>query len=154
MSAPSLPNSSRKARAGTTREKPDTVLNPIEVSGEIDYTQLIEQFGTEHISAAQIARIEKITGKPAHPFLTRGIFFSHRDLDQILDAKERGETFFLYTGRRPSSGPMHMGHLIPFMFTQCLQEAFGCNLVVQITDDEKYLWNDLTILHSHSYGTP
>ena len=135
----------KESKGGGDTTDGESVLNPIEVSGEIDYTKLIEQFGTENISAAQIARIEKITGKPAHPFLTRGIFFSHRDLDQILDAKERGETFYLYTGRGPSSDSMHLGHLIPFMFTQYLQEAFGCNLVIQMTDDEKYLWKDLTL---------
>jgi len=38
-------------------------------------------------------------GLPVHRFLRRGIFFSHRDLDIILDMKERGESFYLYTGR-------------------------------------------------------
>jgi tryptophanyl-tRNA synthetase len=31
-----------------------------------------------------------------------------------------------------------MGHLVPFMFTQWLQEAFNVPLVIQLTDDEKY----------------
>jgi len=44
-------------------------------------------------------RIEKVTGKPAHPFLKRGIFFAHRDLVDILDCYEKGIPFYLYTGR-------------------------------------------------------
>ena len=41
-----------------------------------------------------------------------------RDIHLILDAYEKGEPFFLYTGRGPSSEAMHMGHLIPFLFTK------------------------------------
>lgn len=40
----------------------------------------------------------------------------------------------------PSSEALHLGHLIPFMFTQYLQEAFQAPLVIQLTDDEKALW--------------
>jgi tryptophanyl-tRNA synthetase len=43
--------------------------------------------------------MERLTGRPAHPFLKRGIIFAHRDLAEILDAYERGEPFYLYTGR-------------------------------------------------------
>ena len=35
----------------------------------------------------------------AHPFLRRGIFFAHRDLAEVLDAYEKGQGFYLYTGR-------------------------------------------------------
>jgi len=47
---------------------------------------------------------------------------------------------YLYTGRGPSSGAMHLGHLVPFLFTQWLQKAIRCPLVVQMTDDEKFLF--------------
>lgn len=33
-----------------------------------------------------------------------------------------------------------MGHLVPFMFTKFLQDALNVPLVIQITDDEKYLF--------------
>jgi tryptophanyl-tRNA synthetase len=36
-----------------------------------------------------------------------------------------------------------MGHLVPIMFTQWLQEAFDVPLVIQLTDDEKTLWRGL-----------
>jgi len=45
----------------------------------IDYMKLIKQFGSEPISPEQIAQIEQLTGKKAHPFLRRGKFFSQCD---------------------------------------------------------------------------
>ena len=76
-----------------------------------------------------------------------------RDLDVVLDAYERGEKFFLYTGRGPSSESLHVGHLVPFLFTQYLQEAFNVPVVIQITDDEKFLFkHDLTVEQCHRLG--
>ncbi|GJP74141.1 hypothetical protein CLOP_g4768 [Closterium sp. NIES-67] len=125
----------------------EQVVTPWEVSAEggIDYNKLIEQFGCQRLEPALIARMEKLTGARAHPFLRRGIFFAHRDFDKILDAVEKGERFYLYTGRGPSSEALHLGHLIPFMFTKWLQEAFKVPLVIQLTDDEKYLWKSMSV---------
>jgi len=75
-----------------------------------------------------------------HVMLRRGVFFSHRDLDLILDDWASGGGFFLYTGRAPSLG-MHIGHLIPFMLTKWVQEKFSVNVYIEITDDEKFLRN-------------
>lgn len=33
---------------------------------------------------------------------------------------------------------MHLGHLLPFIFTRYLQRVFKCPLVIQLTDDEKF----------------
>uniref|UniRef100_A0A915EC79 tryptophan--tRNA ligase n=1 Tax=Ditylenchus dipsaci TaxID=166011 RepID=A0A915EC79_9BILA len=62
-------------------------------------------------------------------------------LDKILDRFEKKKPFFLYTGRGPSSGSLHLGHLVPFMFVKYLQESFNVPLIVQMTDDEKFMWN-------------
>jgi tryptophanyl-tRNA synthetase len=112
----------------------------VESDGAIDYDRLVKDFGSELITAELIARIERVTGHRAHRFLRRGIFFSHRDLNQMLDLYEKGEKFYLYTGRGPSSESLHMGHVIPFHFTKWLQEVFDCPLVIQLTDDEKFLF--------------
>ncbi|KAJ9467333.1 Tryptophan--tRNA ligase [Diplonema papillatum] len=111
----------------------------------IDYDKLIEQFGCQKIDQKLLDRMEKLTGKKPHPWLRRGIFFSHRDLAKVLTMYEEGKSFYLYTGRGPSSEAMHMGHLIPFMFTKWLQETFDVPLVIQLTDDEKFYWKDLTV---------
>lgn len=91
------------------------------VDGEvqaIDYNRLIDQFGTRRITPELLERFETVTGHRPHILLRRGMFFSHRDLSSILDKYEKGKPFFLYTGRGPSSDSMHMGHMIPFMFTK------------------------------------
>jgi len=127
----------------------DDVVTPwtVESTSEkgVDYNKLIERFGSSKIDQTLIDRMEKLTGKPVHHLLKRGIFFSHRELEMILDCYEAKKPFFLYTGRGPSSEAMHLGHLIPFMFTKWLQDTFDVPLVVQMTDDEKFLWKDLTL---------
>ncbi|CAO1612556.1 unnamed protein product [Jaminaea pallidilutea] len=106
----------------------------------IDYNKLIKEFGTRHITPELLERFERVTGHRPHPLLRRGSFFSHRDLDFILDRYEQGKPFYLYTGRGPSSDSMHLGHLIPFLFTKWLQDVFDVPLVIQLTDDEKFLF--------------
>lgn len=120
-------------------------VTPWDVADVVDYDKLIRDFGCSPISEELIARVERVTGKRAHTFLRRGIFFSHRDLEKVLDLYEKGERFYIYTGRGPSSDSMHMGHLVPFLFTKWLQETFDVPLVIQMTDDEKFYFKDLTI---------
>ena len=126
------------------------VVTPWDVDAEdgVDYDKLVEQFGSTKIPPEMVERMEKVTGHKAHRYLRRGYFFSHRDLDVILDAYEKGEKFFLYTGRGPSSGSLHMGHLIPFTFTAWLQKVFDVPLVIQLTNDEKFLFKDQTLEES------
>lgn len=112
-------------------------VTPWEVSGHIDYEKLIKEFGTSHITPQLLKRLEKLAGE-THFMLTRKIFFSHRDLDWLLDRYEKGEEFVLYTGRGPS-GDTHIGHLLPWVFTKWLQDKFDVELYFQITDDEKFV---------------
>ncbi|MEM3852543.1 MAG: tryptophan--tRNA ligase [Methanomassiliicoccales archaeon] len=116
----------------------DFVVTPWEVRGEIDYDRLIQRFGTSPLTEALLRRIP---GGNENMFLRRKIFYSHRDLEQILLAHERNELFYLYTGRGPSSGT-HLGHLIPWLFTLQLQRSFKVPLLFQMTDDEKFLFKD------------
>lgn len=58
----------------------------------------------------------------------------------MLNSYEKKKPFYLYTGRGPSADALHMGHCIPMIFTKYLQEAFDVPLVIQITDDEKYIY--------------
>ena len=110
--------------------------------GAVDYDKLITKFGSTPLTQDVISRMERVTGRRAHHFIRRGIFFSHRDMNLILDMYEAGKPFYLYTGRGPSSEALHAGHLIPFVITQWLQEAFDVPCVIQMTDDEKFLWKD------------
>ena len=116
----------------------DFVVTPWEVRGEVDYDKLVSRFGTSYITADLIRRIP---GGANNIFLQRKIFYSHRDLDWILLNYEKGKTFYLYTGRGPSSGT-HIGHMIPWIFTRQMQEAFNVKLYFQMTDDEKFLFKE------------
>ena len=115
-------------------------VTPWEVSGTVDYGKLIKQFGTEPITEQLLNRIKKRT-KEIHFMLRRKIFFSHRDFNWLLDEYEKGNKFFLYTGRAPS-GPIHIGHLVPWVFTKWLQDKFGVELLFQIPDEEKFFFKD------------
>ncbi|RKP20615.1 tryptophanyl-tRNA synthetase, partial [Rozella allomycis CSF55] len=137
----------------------DQLVTPWEVKGAvvegeaqgIDYEKLIRQFGASRIDEKLLQRWEKVTGKPPHHFLKRGIFFSHRDIEMILERHEKKLPFYLYTGRGPSSESMHLGHMIPFMFCKYLQDIFDCYLVIQMTDDEKFLWKNITLEQAHNF---
>eukprot|EP00898_Chlorokybus_atmophyticus_P006174 jgi/Chlat1/6558/Chrsp45S06033 len=139
------------AAAGPAPEDEQNIT-PWEVQGgadgAIDYDKLVDQFGCGKITQDMIERIERLTGQQAHPFLRRGVVFAHRDLKELLDAYEAGKPFYLYTGRGPSSEALHFGHLVPFQFTKWLQDAFKVPLVVQLTDDEKCMWKNLTVEES------
>ena len=70
----------------------EQVVTPWDVAGgadgKIDYQKLVKDFGCSTIDAALVERIERVTGCKAHPFLRRGMFFAHRELDEIVTAYE------------------------------------------------------------------
>jgi len=121
-------------------DEDEFIVTPWTVEGQVDYDKLVEEFGTSRITSEILEKFREITGE-IHPYLRRKIFYSHRDLDWILDRYSAGEKFFLYTGRGPSGG-VHLGHLIPWIFTKYLQDKFGAELYFQMTDDEKYYNSD------------
>jgi len=73
--------------------------------------------------------------------LRRGAVYSQRDLEWLLDLYDKGVKFALYTGRGPS-GHTHLGHLMPWIFNKYLQDTFDAKLYFQMTDDEKFLFNE------------
>uniref|UniRef100_A0A674HCX1 Tryptophan--tRNA ligase, cytoplasmic n=1 Tax=Taeniopygia guttata TaxID=59729 RepID=A0A674HCX1_TAEGU len=146
---------------GTTKEEDEDLVDPWNVQTSnakgVDYDKLIgitlpslllRNLCKVILMTTETARHHNKSRSKHH----RGIFFSHRDMDQILDAYENKKPFYLYTGRGPSSQAMHVGHLIPFLFTKWLQEVFDVPLVIQLTDDEKYLWKDMTVEKAYEYA--
>ncbi|KAI5172843.1 tryptophanyl-tRNA synthetase [Nematocida sp. LUAm3] len=120
------------------------VINPWEVSSgqqnkEIDYETVIKQFGCERFTKDMAKKYGL-----DHILFRRGMVFAHRDFLSTVEMAAKGEPVYLYTGRGPSSKSMHLGHAVPFLLCKYLQEKFGCNLVIQMTDDEKYIWKDMT----------
>lgn len=140
MERPSLSNSNE-----------EMIVTPWEVSGKIDYQRLTREFGTEPLTPELLDRLGRYAGPP-HTQLRRGIFFSHRDFGWVLDEYEKGRKFALYTGRGPS-GPVHIGHVVPWIFTKYLQDVFKANLFFQMTDDEKFLFRQDTEFEDSHHWT-
>ncbi len=132
------------------------VVTPWEVKGTIDYNKLIKEFGVSKIDNKLIKSIHaqaKKQGLKKHHFLRRNIFFAHRDLNWLLEEYNKGNKFFLYTGRAPS-GKIHLGHLIPWMFTKWLQDVYKVELWFQFPDEEKFLFKkNLTMEETEKYTT-
>jgi len=126
-------------------------VTPWKVEGKVNYDKLIAEFGTKPLTDNLVKKIEKKAGY-SHHMLRRKIFFSHRELDQVMKEYDEGKKFALYTGRGPS-GSTHLGHIIPWMFTKYLQDAFDVPLYFQITDDEKFLCkSDLALDETNKMG--
>ncbi|KAH9761332.1 Tryptophan--tRNA ligase cytoplasmic [Citrus sinensis] len=91
-------------------EEREQVVSPWEVSssGKIDYDKLIDKFGCQRLDQSLVDRVQRLTGRPPHVFLRRGVFFAHR----------------------------------------YLQDAFKVPLVIQLTDDEKCMWKNLSVEES------
>jgi tryptophanyl-tRNA synthetase len=137
--------------ASSDAEKNEMVVTPWEVKGNVDYERLVREFGTQPLTDELLSKVTKHTDK-LHLQLQRRIFFSHRGLDTVLDLYEQGTRFVLYTGRGPS-GPVHIGHLVPWIFTLHLQEKFNTRLYFQLTDDEKFLIDDeVTLKETSKYA--
>ncbi|MDP3882120.1 MAG: tryptophan--tRNA ligase [Nanoarchaeota archaeon] len=126
--------------------KKEYEVTPYEVKGEVDYEKLIKEFGVEKISDKLIERI-KNHAKDLHILLRRGVFFAHRDLNWLLDEYEKGNKFFVYTGRASSKGSkVHLGHLMPWIMCKWLQDKFDVEMWFQFPDEEKFLYKpELTL---------
>ncbi len=123
------------------------VFSPWEVSGEVNYERLVKEFGTSFISDSMMGKL-----KDLHPLIKRGLYFSHRDFDKWISAAEKGERVSVLTGRGPSE-KMHLGHLVPFLIARSLQDKYGCEVFIPISDDEKfYVKEGLTQEHSIKFG--
>ena len=116
------------------------IVTPWDVEGDIDYTKLIKKFGVSPLEEKTLNRLKMLACGELHTLLRRGVFFSHRDLNWLMDEYEKGNKFYLYTGRGPS-GNIHLGHLVPWILTKWLQDKFGVEFIFQLTDDEKFYFS-------------
>lgn len=134
-------------------ENDEQIVTPWKVKAkkEINYDKLINEFGCEPITHKLLEKFTEVTGYEPHIWLKRGLFFSHRDLDELLDKYSNGMPIYIYTGRGPS-GEMHLGHALPFIFTVWLQKVFKAIVVIQISDDEKFFFKDLDLDEVYKMG--
>lgn len=126
-------------------------VTPWEVRGKVDYRKLLERFGARELTAETVKVLESMVGE-VHYLIRRGFFYAHRDFDRILERARRGLPWALYTGRGPS-GPVHIGHLVPWILAKWFVDKFGVELFFQMTDDEKFLDDDEASLEeTHGYA--
>lgn len=116
------------------------VVDAYKVEGKVDYDLFAKNYGLSPIDPEMEKRIEKYTGA-LHFLLKRKIYYCQRELGWLLDEYEKGNKFYVYTGRAPS-GEMHIGHLLPFVMARWLQEKFHAEVYIQIPDEEKFLAKD------------
>jgi tryptophanyl-tRNA synthetase len=104
----------------------DVVIDPWGSAQSTDYDRIIEQFG--------LSSMDNITMDHPSRLHRRGIVFAHRDLDQVLDAKRRGDRFGVLTGLMPS-GQMHMGHSMVIDQVKWFQQQGG-DVTIAVADLE------------------
>lgn len=123
-----------------TDDTDEFTVTPYEVEGTVDYDRLLDRFGADALTNDQLQRFPD----PTHPMLDRGVFYAGRDVERIVETIERGEKLSIVTGRGPS-GPMHLGHVLPFYFAKWLQQETGAHVYVPISDDEKHFAKEQTL---------
>lgn len=101
-----------------------------------DKSQFFKETG---FSLELLERIKEVVPK-LHELILKGLVVNHRDLGDIIDCVEKGREIYIYTGRGPSNTSLHFGHYLPFYLTKTLQDILNAKVVIQITDDEKYLY--------------
>jgi len=104
-------------------------VTPWEVSGTIDYEELIKNFGLQHIKD-----LPKVFQD--HVLFRRSLVFAHRDFNQILEAIKNKKRFAMMTGLMPS-GKFHFGHKMvadQIVFYQKL----GAKIYLTVADVEAY----------------
>ncbi|MDQ7824302.1 MAG: tryptophan--tRNA ligase [Candidatus Eremiobacteraeota bacterium] len=92
-----------------------------------------EEFGLEPID-------DIIKSLPeATPSMKKGIIFSHKDFQGIVEAIKAGKPWAVVSGINPS-GPLHLGHLALFKENLALQKL-GAELFIPISEDESYVFD-------------
>ncbi|KAI5180552.1 tryptophanyl-tRNA synthetase [Nematocida sp. AWRm80] len=122
-------------------------VNKDNLEEEINYNKVIEQFGCEVFTKEMANKygLDNI-------LFRRGLVFAHRDFIKSIEYAKSGGSIYLYSGRGPSSNSMHLGHAIPFLLCKYLQDKLQCNLVIQMTDDEKFIWKNISLDESIRFG--
>ncbi len=107
-----------------------------EVSGEINYNKIIDEFGVSKIDNV-VKELSKVT--ELSMLYRRGIIFAHRDLNVIIDAIKNHKKFAVVTGANPS-GSLHFGNKL-FVDQAKFYQENGADVFIPISNDESYVFN-------------
>lgn len=116
------------------------VVNPWEVSGDIDYAKLIKEFGLKPLENLPKEFDDNV-------LFRRKIIYAHRDFDVIVNAIKHKKPFVMMTGLMPS-GPFHFGHKL-VADQMIFYQKLGAKIYLTIADLEAYTSRnpDLKELH-------
>lgn len=106
-----------------------SVFNPWEVSGDIDYSKLVKQFGISPLNELDGAFKENL-------LFRRKIIFAHRDIGRVLSSAKDRKPFVMMTGLMPT-GRFHIGHMILAQQFKFWQEL-GAKIYIAVADIEAY----------------
>ena len=115
------------------------VFNPWDVSGKVNYSKLVKQFGL-----TPMKELPEIFQK--NVLFRRGTVFAHRDIQRILKAIKEKKKFVMMTGLMPT-GKFHIGHMLvaqQFIFYQKL----GAKIYIAVADIEAYNARDQSLEES------
>ena len=110
-------------------KKEDFVVNPWEVSGNIDYEKLIKEFGISPMPSLPKVFNDNV-------LFRRKIIFAQRDFSRIIEAIKNGKEFVMMTGLMPS-GKFHLGHAL-LVQQMIFYQKLGAKMYIAIADLEAY----------------
>tara|TARA_B100000945_G_scaffold98784_1_gene77390 strand:- start:3192 stop:4562 length:1371 start_codon:yes stop_codon:yes gene_type:complete len=110
-------------------------IDPWSSSQSTDYQRIIDQFGLESIDSRSLPNPSMLH--------RRKIVFAHRDLDVILRAKSKGNSFGVLTGLMPS-GKMHLGHKMVIDQVRWFQDL-GADVTIAVADLEAHATRGLSL---------
>ncbi|MBU2523324.1 MAG: tryptophan--tRNA ligase [Nanoarchaeota archaeon] len=104
-------------------------VTPWEVSGEIDYEEIIKEFG--------ISPLKELPKEFQKDILfRRGLVFAHRDIQRILEAIKAKKPFAMMTGMMPT-GKFHIGHMMVAR-QMVFWQNMGAKIYITVADIESY----------------
>jgi len=106
-----------------------SIVNPWEVSGNINYEKLIKEFGVSSLKELPTIFNENV-------LFRRKIIFAHRDIQRILEAIKNKKPFVMMTGLMPT-GKFHIGHMI-LAQQMIFYQKLGAKIYIAVADIEAY----------------
>src|SRR3989344_2744041 len=111
-------------------EKKEYIVNPWEVSGDINYEKLGKEFGVKPM----LDNLPKTFNE--NILFRRKIIFAQRDFSGILEAIKNKKRFVMMTGLMPS-GKFHLGHML-LAQQMIFYQNLGSRLYITVADLEAY----------------
>ena len=111
------------------KKEPHFIVTPYDVSGKIDYDQLVKDFGISQLKDLPEVFNENV-------LFRRKIIFAHRDIQRILEAIKNKKKFVMMTGLMPT-GKFHIGHMI-LAQQMVFYQKLGAKVYIAVADLEAY----------------